>query len=736
MLKIKRDASALRAGLPTKVEAWAGLLAMLALAGCGGGSQSSSPPLPPSGPTGVAFVSPPPTSLAVNASATLAAAATFAMSTVGGNNAVTWAVTCGSAGACGTFGTNADVGAVTYKAPSTIPTGTTVTVTATSIADSSKSVSAQITIVAPIPISVSLPSSPASLQVNAQISPMATVANDVSANPEVTWTVACGSTTCGSFSPTTTQSGVQTTYTAPAAIPAGGSVTLTATSVTDPTKSASEKIVITAPAPGLANGTYVFQVAGQPGSQAAFVTGVFVASNGRITGGEQDAIAYTSDDNDNLFGNPNFQTITGGSYAATSDGNLQISISLGPDEVETLNGTLVGTGSRGFVAGLNGAAASGTLDLQTSIASPSGGYAISLYGGDGDGNGSPEWIGGVLNVDSPGAISGAGSILDVIDSGQSYQGGTFAVGASTVSAPDAQGRVQIQLQQGANSTLPPISLAGYIIDATHIRLIENNTSDLSNFQGVLGGTALGQGSNTGQFSAATVAGSSYVFGAQGQDTKGSLQIAGVFTANADGSVTGTLNWNDLTGTATQSPLSFTGTYTVDPTGRVTLSQVTDGSTFHYSMHLYLAAGGNALLLSNDSGDAFDGQAFQQQTGAFTAASFSGLYGLNATVLNSNTSAGLYGPAPVIGSITVTASGSGGDSVSGFADKGNGGADFAVTGSFNAVANGIFDGTLAGLNLASATTAGSFSLYLIDSTQAVMIETDSRQLSLGHLENAP
>jgi hypothetical protein len=235
--------------------------------------------------------------------------------------------------------------------------------------------------------------------------------------------------------------------------------------------------------------------------------------------------------------------------------------------------------------------------------------------------------------------------------------------------------------------------------------------------------------------AASVAGSSYVFGARGDnDAQGLLQTAGVLTANADGSVTETLNWNDLTGTTTQSPLSFTGAYTVDPTGRVTLSALTDGATFHYSMHFYLAAGGNALLLSNDSSDAFVGQGFQQQTGAFTAASFSGLYGLNATIFNSDQLVGVYGPSPVIASVTAGVSGSGSDSVSGFADRGNGGSDFAVTGSFKAAANGVFNGALAGFSPGSPTTASSFTLYLVDSTQAVMIETDPSQLSLGHLEN--
>jgi hypothetical protein len=722
-----------RAGLLAKCAARTALLAAVELAGCsvGGSGGPPIPPVqPPLGPNAVIFVSAPPTSLAVSASATLVAAATFANANSGGNTAVTWAVMCGSPGGCGTFGPNDNAAGITYTAPAAIPAGATVTVTATSVADTSKSASATITIVAPIPISVTLlPTPPASLQVGAGFTFGAAIANDVSANPEVAWTVMCGSAQCGSFNPTSTPNESGTMYSAPASIPAGGSVTVTATSITDSTKSASATIVITAAAPTLADGTYVFQTSGQPGSQASFVTGVLVASNGKITGGEQDSIAYSSDSNGNLIPNPYFQSITGGSYATTADGNLQISIELGPNSVETLNGTL-GSGSRGFVAGLNGAAASGTLDPQTSIAAPSGGYAVSMYGGDE--NGAPAWIGGVVNVDSAGKISGSGSVLDVVD-GQAVPTGTYSVGASTVSAPDAVGRVQIQLVPAPASTMPPIALAGYVVDATHIRLI--GSGNATNFQGVLGGTALGQGSSTAQFSAANMAGSSYVFGAQGDDAHGLLQIGGVFTAHADGTIAGTLNWNDLTGKTAQSPLSFTGAYTVDPTGRVTLSQLTDGATFHYAMHVYLAASGNALLLSNDGADAFEGQAFQQQAGALTAAAFSGRYGFNATQFTTVIASSGLGPAPVIGLMTAAAGG-GSDSVSGFADNGNGGADFAVAGSFNAGANGIFVGTLAGFNPASRATPGSFTLYLVDGTQGVMLETDSSQLSLGRLQLVP
>ena len=189
------------------------------VAGCGGSSGPSA--TQQTGPTAVLFVAAPPKSLAVNASVALLAAATYAAGVTGGNPAVTWSVKC-AATACGTFGANANAGATTYVAPAVIPTGTTVTVTATAVADSTKTASAVITIVAPIPIVVGLYSAaPASLQVGAAFTFTASVTNDVSANPEVTWSVTCESTACGSFNPTSTPSGTGTVYTAPAAVPAG-----------------------------------------------------------------------------------------------------------------------------------------------------------------------------------------------------------------------------------------------------------------------------------------------------------------------------------------------------------------------------------------------------------------------------------------------------------------------------------------------------------------------------------
>jgi hypothetical protein len=708
-------------------------LVVLLLSACGGAGSSGGGASMQNGPTAVIFTSPPPASLAIDAAATVAAAATFPFGVTGENSAVTWSASCASPGACGAFSLNADAGAQTYTAPPQIPAGKTVTITATSVANPTLSIASVVTIVGPIPITVSFTATPpASIQVGAAIQVAATLQNDVSANPEVTWTVACASAACGSFQSATTASGVASTYTAPASIPSGGSVTITATSVTDSTKSASAQIVVTPAAPTLANGTYVFQIAGQPGNQANFVTGVFTANNGQITGGEQDSIAYTPlDDNGDAYGYPQYQTITAGSYATTADGNLQISIAIGQNEVETLVGTL-GGGTHGFVAGLNGAAASGSLDLQSSNAAPSGGYAISLFGGDGAQ--APTWLAGVVNIDAPGTISGAGSILDVVDSG-AQQGGTYTLGAGSVSAPDGLGRLQIQLQPNP-STLQPITLVGYVVDGAHLRLVgSGDTSNSANYQGVLGGLALGQSASTGQFGTGALAGANYVLGAQGSDAHGTLQLAGVVAFGASGAATGTLNWNDLTGTAVQAPLPFTGTYTVDSTGRVTLTQLTDGSTFAYSMHLYLAAGGNALVLSNDMNDSFDGQAFVQQAGAFSPASFSGLYGMNLSRFSPNNGAFGLQEWPAIGTLTSVA-GASSDAASGFADAADGFADFAVGGTFNAQPSGIFGATLTGLDPGAPATAASFTLYVVDGTRALLIETDASALTLGILQNLP
>lgn len=705
-----------------------------AFAGCNAGRSTLSSPAPQ--PTGVLYLPTPPTRLAVNASTSVYAVTSYPIPAPANNTLVSYSVICGSPAACGSFSSNSEIGATTYTAPAAIPTGGTVTITAISAASSSLSATAIITITPPVPITVAFFSAvPASLAQSTSTKLSALVQNDVALNPQAKWNVTCPDTDCGSFDAGTTYSEQPTTYTAPARIPSGGTVTLTVTSVTDPTKSASATVAILPAAAQLADGTYVFQLAGLDSVGNEFTTGVFVATGGVIVGGEQDSVANSVD---GYF--PQFSQITGGSYAPMPDGDLQISLEVPSvnSQPEILTGTM-SEGGQGLVSGVQGIVGTGTLEPQMSIASPAGDYALML--GPGSLYRQGPSLAGILNIDGPGAISGKGSIFDV----ETYAGPTaMQLDPGGISSPDNYGRVSIQLNSSADTSLCPLDpyscatyVTGYIVDAAHIRLIlsayPGNT--YLNFLD-LGGVAIGQ--NPGYFSAASLAGSSYVFAAEGRDQIGPLQLAGVLNFNAGGNVTGVLNWNDLSGGTAQSPQQFSGTYTVDPSGRVTLSNLTDGANFNYSMHLYLDRKGDGLVLGSDVNDQFTGQAFERPATPFSASSLNGHYGL-AAGLYALLPNGVPSQATLAGRISTTPSGYT-DTLAGYADLGNGAYDFALTGTFNADSSGVFQGQIAGLNgiLSSSTHSASSSpssvtLYLIDDTQGILIETDNAQLMLGRMQ---
>lgn len=132
-----------------------------------------------------------------------------------------------------------------YTAPTVPPKQGVVTLYASATTDPSRSSSVTLTIIG---LGISLgfaPAPPSTLQTSASTQIKAVVNNDA-ANAGVNWSVVCASTDCGSFSKAKTASGVATTYTAPASVPSGGTVQVTATSVTDPTKAVSSTITITA----------------------------------------------------------------------------------------------------------------------------------------------------------------------------------------------------------------------------------------------------------------------------------------------------------------------------------------------------------------------------------------------------------------------------------------------------------------------------------------------------------
>jgi hypothetical protein len=103
----------------------------------------------------IVFTQAPPSSLVVSTTANVSSTVSNDPSNAG----VDWTVTCGSAGACGSFNpTHTPSGTQTvYTAPSSVPTGSTVTITAASTADSTKNVMATVTITSSVALTCPLP---------------------------------------------------------------------------------------------------------------------------------------------------------------------------------------------------------------------------------------------------------------------------------------------------------------------------------------------------------------------------------------------------------------------------------------------------------------------------------------------------------------------------------------------------------------------------------------------------
>jgi hypothetical protein len=603
----------------------------------------------------------------------------------------------------------------------------------------------------PSAITVTVGAVPASVATNSVTATISATTNDTAG---VTWS--CSPAPCGTFNPTNTLTGANTGWTAPNVLSAG--VTLTATSVTNPSISnSSAAIPVTAAT--LADGTYVFSLAGEDANSNYYVAGEITIAGGLITAGEQDFNDVVHDRFDQINGTVNgsgASTIT-----TTADGNLQLSlltclatpctaanfdpvIGPGGNGTETLNGVILplSTTGRTFITEYDtSASASGELDQQdlsgAGSTTPANGYAFVLNGYDPGGTADPEAVGGIINIDDVGgvlgSISGTGSTLDVNDGGTPSPGQTFA--ASTVSAPDALGRVIFTLN---TSIFSQVLLAGYIVDSSHIRLVETHDT----YSGCLGGVAYSQGANTGTFTAASAAGI-YVVGVQGFDTNGVLQAVSQLSLGAG--VTGFVDYNDLvtsSGITATSPDPVTAAgYTVDGAGAgdITIPAVTDTTaTVSYNVQLYLDGNGHALAITMDTNDIVAGAGYTQGTGV-TTTSFNGAYGLDVTGDDGSNENELDGVGPVnvtSGAIAGTVdlnwlfNPSPGPTYPATAVNGT----TVTTGA--GASTGIFTGTITGVDVVACFTNGScsndaFSYYLIDSAgDNIAIETDENQLTLG------
>jgi hypothetical protein len=215
------------------------LLSAALIAGCGNQGSSSPPPPPPSPTITSVTVSPASASLLVKGNQQFTA---NVQGTGSFNSAVTWYVN-------DVQGGNSTVGAVTvnglYTAPNSVTNPNPVTVKAQSVQDTSKSGTSSATI-NPEHVQISVSPASASLQLSGTQKFNVTVAGTV--NQTFSWTINGQPITAATPWGTIDSTG---NYTAPSLLPAYPMVTLTATSLDDPTKSASAVAAILATAGGI-----------------------------------------------------------------------------------------------------------------------------------------------------------------------------------------------------------------------------------------------------------------------------------------------------------------------------------------------------------------------------------------------------------------------------------------------------------------------------------------------------
>ena len=229
------------------------------------------------------------------------------------NKGVTWSLsgTGCSGNACGTLSTatSASGTAITYTAPSNVPSPATVTITAKSVADAGKTATATLTVTGAAPppsITVSVSPSTASVQTGKTQTFTANVSND-SQNKGVTWSLSgtgCSGNACGTLSATTSASGTAITYTAPSTVPSPAAVTISAVSVTDTGKSATAAIAVTAPVVGGNTKVEISPV------RAALTTGQQQTFTAKVSGNDDKNVTWEVDG-----------TTGGNSSVGTIDGN-------------------------------------------------------------------------------------------------------------------------------------------------------------------------------------------------------------------------------------------------------------------------------------------------------------------------------------------------------------------------------------------------------------------------------
>ena len=460
------------------------------------------------------------------------------------------------------------------------------------------------------------------------------------------------------------------------------------------------------------NGTYTFSVLGQDIDANTNVSpffemaGSFTACGctaGTISGGTVDAVDDTGLGTSLSVNNTS-------TYKITSDGRgtATLSIATGSGNVDVGLDFVLTSGSHGLVSRFDtGGTGSGTLDSQSSAVtlSTTTPYAFSLSGF----NGGPNLLGmvGSFTVTSGGTFA-AGGVTDVNSAGTPFTAeslsGNISLGSGTT-----PGTAQFSSNAGV------FNFDVYTIDATHLKLIEN---DGNNF---LVGDVFSQ-------SSAALSQGTYAFAVAGPSTSG-VPFAGAGLVSSDGQSQLSNGAEDVNESGTidggsnpLTPASFSGSFSNVPSGsgrlQVTLSNFFGGTSFA----AYPSSGG-ILLLEIDSGV----NATVTSGVAVAQASTTGLasttgYGMNMT----GTDLGSGLEFDEIAEFTTTSSG-----MSGLIDTN----DFTISNPGTSNLSGSFTAGSNGTGEATFTSGPLLGLlyYSAGSSTLIGLGIDSNDVVLGTIE---
>ena len=627
----------------------------------------------------------------------------------GGTNAVvTWQVNTITGG-------NDTIGRIdssgVYYAPAKVPSSGTVNVTAVAYEEPSLSASSTVTILPAPTVTIS----PTSWTMTAG------AANTKTFTPTVTGQTSSGAVGTNNINwyvdgvlggnatfGTINSNGV---YTAPLTPPIGSTVTVTAALSVFPLATASATVTISGYSTSSFQGPFAFSMAGRNTSGPFFRAGSFSADGaGNLNSGLEDI--------NDASGVTTSPISFVGTYTLTADGRgtMQFSDARTPSSFRFV---LVNNHQLQIIGFDGTGTATGQANLQDistfGISSLFGTYVFDFVGVDSSskllsqiGEFTADGAGGITNgvadINDGGAVTPATPLLP-------FSGSYLAdPNAPNTLHSNGRGKATLHLPSGDRNFffyivsrgsaefvgIDPQTAAGAVTGVT-TQQTPNATFDLTSLNG------------------------NFAFLLAGSGPAGTIATAGSFSADGNGRLTTGVEDENVNGAATPNlPFLSAGSYTIASNGRGGATFTTASRT--YTLVFYLGATGNAVFQETDSNIASDGLFAQQQSAAFSLASNQGSYALD--------SSGLSGSSVQVFTGQLSAGGAGTGS-SGTIDINTAGTltpSEAVSGTYSApAANGR-----ATLVLNPTTDNRNFAVYVVNSTQVIMVGIDSGRLAAGAL----